>query len=141
MRCGANADDHARYHRSAPLHRKRPAFSSPVLSPRRNIVYPAGVAGNGRAITPIEEITMTKRVSLFSSFLLLGMALVFLGSSRQASAQVPGAGLPSGIGISAFIPTSSEAVRKGGAIQAAAELRYGLPSVPLTPTRTVLSVG
>jgi len=32
-------------------------------------------------------------------------------------------------------------VRKGGSIQAAAELRYGLPSVPLTPTRTVLSVG
>ena len=82
------------------------------------------------------------KLSLFSSILVLGALLaVIVGAPQRASAQVPGVGMPSGIGISAYVPTSSQAVHTGGALQAAAELRYGLPSVPLTPTKTVLSVG
>ena len=82
-----------------------------------------------------------KQVSLCTLVLVLVSLFVLAGAAKQACAQVPGAGLPSGIGISAYVPTSSEAVRTGGALQSAAELRYGLPSVPLTPTRTVLSIG
>jgi hypothetical protein len=82
------------------------------------------------------------KLSILSPVLVLGALLaVAMAAPQRASAQVPGVGMPSGIGISAFAPTSSEAVRTGGSLQAAAELRYGLPSVPLTPTRTVLSVG
>lgn len=82
-----------------------------------------------------------KHVSLCTLILALACTFAILCSAHPASAQVPGAGLPSGIGVSAFVPTSREAVRTGGALQSAAELRYGLPSVPLTPTRTVLSIG
>ncbi|HEX5324327.1 MAG TPA: hypothetical protein VFW40_11110 [Capsulimonadaceae bacterium] len=77
----------------------------------------------------------------FRVFALVALLAAVAVVPKQACAQLPTASSPSGIGVSVFVPNSSEAVRTGGSLQAAAELRYALPSVPLTPTRTILSLG
>jgi outer membrane protein W len=62
-------------------------------------------------------------------------------STHTASAQsLPVVGPPSGFAIGDFQPASS-AAKAAGKNQLNAELRYGLPGVPLTPTRSVIAVG
>lgn len=63
-------------------------------------------------------------------------------AARPASAQaLPLVGSPTGLYVGGFFP-SGDAQKRGGSSQLAAELRYAFPvSVPLTPTRTVISLG
>lgn len=68
-------------------------------------------------------------------------AAAFALAGASASAQsLPLVGPPNGIAVGVFNPSSSSAKAAGNS-QFTAELRYGLPGVPLTPTRTVLSAG
>jgi len=67
---------------------------------------------------------------------VMAITLVAVVSDR-ASAQLPG--LPGGIGVGAYVPTSSWA-KQGGDTQVAVDLRYNFPGAPLTPTKTVMEL-
>ena len=72
---------------------------------------------------------------------LTGALVAAAISAGAASAQsLPLVGPPNGIAVGDFVPSSSSA-KAGGSSQLSAELRYGLPGVPLTPTRTVITAG
>ena len=68
-------------------------------------------------------------------------AIIACAAAHKASAQLPFLGGPSAIDAGIFLPTSGAAKTKGGSTQLSLDARFALPSVPLTPTRTVLGVG
>ena len=74
------------------------------------------------------------------SFASLIAAFALLGSATAEAQSLPLVGPPSGVSVGVFTPSSSEA-KNAGTSQLAVEARYGLPGVPLTPTRTVFAVG
>ncbi|HEY3330906.1 MAG TPA: hypothetical protein VGK19_12840 [Capsulimonadaceae bacterium] len=82
-------------------------------------------------------------MNIYKSLIIAGAFVAALGTltAGAASAQsLPVVGPPNGIAAGVFIP-SSAAAKDAGTNQFTAELRYGLPGVPLTPTRTVVAVG
>jgi hypothetical protein len=73
---------------------------------------------------------------------MIAVAALTLSFVHAASAQsLPLVGSPSAISVGAFFPSSGASANEGGSSQLDVDLRYGFPvSVPMTPTRTVVSV-
>jgi hypothetical protein len=87
-----------------------------------------------------KEREMTK-LSVFTSIAVL-VLLVACVATRADAQSLPVVGYPTTITAGAFFPSGGTAKQNGGSSQLYVELRYGFPvSVPLTPTRTVVSVG